>query len=281
MTILTSTAMRSFVSAARLPKAPPQLRGEQPSVTLKNTDAQALVVGSGLIVAAENVPAQTRQDIVSCTLFAQLAASGTVSDPSDVAAWYGEYFKVLGALGWAQNSTQFEELQAGGKHLEAHRSIIKVLSVMLGPTAPAVLLVTETLNALGSMSENSPWITLFNRESTTTRSARFQVATAQVADDGLVEIALVAFDLRSKSTLTQVLFFKFNANTIKLKFSQGRATIYEAALAQTRQDVSERLAAYRAAYVAEVKFPPKPASVATSGVRGRRRSARSSRGVNA
>jgi hypothetical protein len=279
MTILTTNAMKSFVSSAPLPSVRGRARGEQPAIELKDTDAQALVVGSGLIVAAADVPAQTRQDIVNCTLFAQLAASGTVTDPTNVIAWYGEYFKALSTLGWVQSNTQFEEFEAGGKHLETHKSIVKVLTAMLGPAAPAVALVKEALDALGSMNENSPWITLFNRESTTTRSARFQVATAQMSGSGLVEIALVAFDLKSKSKLTQVLFFKFTSSSIDLKFSQGQATIYEAALAQTRGQVAERLAAYRSEYIGEVRFPPKPANVAPAGVRGRGRATRGSGGL--
>nr|WP_298721698.1 hypothetical protein [uncultured Steroidobacter sp.] len=277
MPVLTTDSMRAFVNGARLSKVPTRsrLRGEEaPPIELKDTDAQALVVGSGLIVAAENVPAETRQDIVNCTLFAQLAASGAVTDPAKVNEWYGEYFRALSICGWAQSSTQFEEFKASGKHLETHKSIIKVLTVMLGPAAPAVTLVTEMLNALQSMDENSPWITLFNRESTTTRTSRFQVATAQKNDDGLVEVALVAFDLRSKTNLTQVLFFKFSSNKVSLKFSQGKATIYEAALAQTRQLVKDRLEAYRSEYIREVKFPPKTGTVrSTALVRPRRRAA--------
>lgn len=276
MSILTTNAMKSFVSSAPLPSVRARMRGEAAPIQLKDTDAQALVVGSGLIVAAANVPSQTRQDIVNCTLFAQLAASGTVADPTNVIAWYGEYFKALSTLGWVQSNTQFEAFKAGGKHLETHKSIIKVLTAMLGPAAPAVALVKEALDALGSMNENSPWITLFNRESTTTRSARFQVATAQMSDSGLIEIALVAFELKSRSKLTQVLFFKFTSNSIDLKFSQGQATIYEAALAQTRQQVADRLAAYRSEYIGEVRFPPKPASVVAAGVRGRSRATRGS-----
>lgn len=277
MPVFTTDSMQAFVNNARLTK--PSIRsrirgGEAPPIELKSTDAQALVVGSGLIVAAEEVPAETRQDIVNCTLFAQLAASGTVTDPSKVTEWYGEYFRALSTCGWAQSGNQFEEFKASGKHLEAHKSIIKVLTGMLGPTAAAVTLVTEMLNALQSMDENSPWITLFNRESTAIRTSRFQVATAQKNASGLVEVALVAFDLRSKTNLTQVLFFRFSSNKVSLKFSQGKATIYEAALAQTRQLVKERLEAYRSEYIREVKFPPKPAAVRSAAlVRTRRRAA--------
>jgi len=83
MTIVKPGASRAFVRDAKLPPPPRTraLRAEAapPPPDFKDTDAQALVVGSRLVVAADNVPAQVRADLVNCTLFAQLAASGAVS----------------------------------------------------------------------------------------------------------------------------------------------------------------------------------------------------------
>jgi hypothetical protein len=76
-------------------------------------------------------------------------------------------------------------------------------------------------------------ITLFDHQSTAMKSARFQVATAQRGTDGLLEIALVAFDLKSKVAFTQVLFFKFKKSATDLRYARGSATIYEARLRPT------------------------------------------------
>jgi len=280
MAIVTASTARTFIKAARLPKPLARARAMRgptdAPVELKDTDAQVLVVGSSLVAAADQVPAQTREDLVNCTLFAQLSASGSVADQSDVSAWYGEYFQALSVLGWAQSDRRFEEFQSSGTHLEAHKSIIKVLAALLGPQAAVVTLVTQTLEALQSMDENNPWITLFQRESTTVKSARFQVATAQKTAGGLIEIALVAFDLHSKNTLTQVLFFKFKKNSTSLKYAQGNATIYEAVLAQNRQQIADRLTAYRTSYIAEVKFPPRPGRAVRGKPSIRRRSSKKS-----
>jgi hypothetical protein len=108
------------------------------------------------------------------------------------------------------------------------------------------------------MNENSPWITLFDRQSKTGRSARFQVATAQVDDNGLLQAALVGFELEAKSTLTQVLFFKFSSSSTRLNYAAGKATIYEAALKDQRNAIAQRLADYRAAYVGQITLPPPP-----------------------
>jgi len=266
MTIITPDLSRQFIREARLPAVPRRGRAltDEPPIELKATEAQSLVVGSGLIISAENVPVQTREDLINCTLFAQLAASGAVSSPKNVAKWYDEYFRALSTLGWAQSDTQFQDYIFNSRNAEAHKAIMRVIAVLLGPQAVALVVVKTALDALQSMSENSPWITLFDQHSRTEKFARFQVATAQLDSNGLLQTALVGFQLKAKSTLTQVLFFKFSSSSTTLKYAAGKATIYEAALADQRADIVQRLAAYRRAYVGQVTFPPPPGGGARS-----------------
>jgi hypothetical protein len=260
MTIITPNLSRQFIRQAKLAPAPRRARplAEEPPIELKAAEAQSLVVGSGLIIAAENVPVQTREDLINCTLFAQLAASGAVSSPQEVAEWYDAYFKTLTALGWAQSDTQFQEYKFSSVNAEAHKAVMQVIAALLGPQAVALAVVKTALDALQSMNENSPWITLFDQQSRSEKFARFQVATAQLDSNGLLQTALVGFQLKAKSKLTQVLFFKFSSSATTLKYAAGKATIYEAALADQRVEIAQRLAAYRRAYVGQVKFPPPP-----------------------
>ena len=263
MTIITPNLSRQFIRQAKLPPVPRRARplADEPPIELKAAEAQSLVVGSGLIIAAENVPVQTREDLINCTLFAQLAASGAVSSPQEVAEWYDAYFKTLTALGWAQSDTQFQEYTFSSANAEAHKAVMQVIAVLLGPQAVALAVVKTALDALQSMNENSPWITLFDQQSRSEKFARFQVATAQIDPNGLLQTALVGFQLKAKSKLTQVLFFKFSSSATTLKYAAGKATIYEAALADQRAEIAQRLAAYRRAYVGQVKFPPPPGGV--------------------
>jgi len=272
MTIITPDITRQFIREVRLPAVPRRRRAlaDEPPIELKATEAQSLVVGSGLIIAAENVPVQTREDLINCTLFAQLAASGAVSSPKEVAEWYDAYFRTLTALGWAQSDTQFQDYKFKSMNVETHKAIMQVIAVLLGPQAAALVVVKAALDALQSMNENSPWITLFDQQSRLEKFARFQVATAQLDSNGLLQTALVGFQLKAKSTLTQVLFFKFSKSATTVKYAAGKATIYEAALAAQRAAIAARLADYRSAYIGQVQFPPPPGA----GTRGMRRAAR-------
>jgi hypothetical protein len=273
MTVIAPDLSRAFIEGVKLPDAPPRRAAtrslsDTPPLELKSTEAQSLVVGSGLIAAAENVPQQTREDLVNCTLFAQLAATAAITEPRRISEWYDAYFKTLTAIGWAQSDTQFEDYDFKSKTAEAHKAIIKVLTVLLGPQAAALAVVQTVLEALQSMNEDSPWITLFDRQSKTGKSARFQVATAQIDRGGLLQVALVGFELAVKATLTQVLFVKYSSNSTQLKYAAGKATIYEAALKDQRESLAARLAAYRSAYVAQIPLPAPPAAGVRSVSRG-------------
>ncbi len=268
MPVISPAISRAFIEGVKLPTAPSRVRArgltDAPPIELKTTEAQSMVVGSGLIVAAEKVPVQTREDLINCTLFAQLAASAEVGDPKRISQWYTAYFRTLTALGWAQSDTQFEEYEFDSKNAEAHKAIIKVLTVLLGPQAAALMIVKTVLDALQSMNENAPWITLFDRQSKTGKSARFQVATAELDASGLLQTALVGFELEAKSTVTQVLFFKYASSSTRLKYAAGKATIYESALRDQREAIASRLAAYRTAYVGQVALPPAPGAATRS-----------------
>jgi hypothetical protein len=261
MTDVTAANTLAFVRKARFPGPPPRVLGrarelsDTPPLELKATEAQSLVVGSGLIAAAAGVPVQTREDLINCTLFAQLAASGEVASPARIAQWYEAYFRALTALGWSRSDMQFETYKFESKDAEAHKAVLEVLSTLMGPQATALLVVKAAIGALQSMKENDPWITLFDRKSKVGKSARFQVATAQVDSGGLLAIALCAFNLKAKSTVTQVLFFKHASSSTSLQYVSGKATISEAVLTGSRAAIEERLAAYRTAYIGQVKFP--------------------------
>lgn len=263
--IVTPASSQRFVTKARLPALPPRPRSrsaaalaDTPPLQLKAADAQTLVVGSGLVVAAKKVPVQMREDLINCTLFAQLVATAEVGEASQATAWYTAYFGALSALGWAQSDQRFERYEFKSSGAIAHEAVLPVVSALLGPQASALAVLQAAFDGLKTMEDNAPWLTLFERQSRHEQSAHFQVATAELTPDGLLQVALAAFELQAHTELTQLLFFKFNKARTRLHYASGKATIYEAALATQREALATRLAAYRQAYVGQVKLPALP-----------------------
>jgi hypothetical protein len=161
--------------AATVPSAP---------VELQDKTAQAVVAGAGLILAEEGVTKQVKEDLLTCTLFAQFAASAKVGTAKKAIEWYDAYFEALRNLGWAMSSQDFRQHKESGNTLQVHKAILTVLTTLLGPAATALAVAKAVLSGLEEAGGDHGWLTLFNRESVNASIAKFQVITAQPAKDG-------------------------------------------------------------------------------------------------
>ena len=94
--------------------------------------------------------------------------------------------------------------------------------MLLGPQAAALLVVQTALEALQSMNENSS----VDHSLQSPKQEREVGALSgrhrlQIDPGGLLQVALVGFELVVKATLTQVLFVESASNSTRLK-SLGR-----------------------------------------------------------
>jgi hypothetical protein len=210
---------------------------------------QAVIVGSEITSFVRGVTPEQRLDIINSTLLAQLVAKKRVPDASDVYRWYNEYFEVLSNIGWVIQDRQFATYSEVSEGFEAHQAIVDVAKVLLGSNVAALAVVQSALASLKSMSENSPWITIFDRESKSARTARFQVTVAEQAQEGQFLVSLLAFGLEAQSEITQVLFFKFTANNAELKHLSGKVTIDSGVLAGVREAVTQKVLAFSNDYI--------------------------------
>ncbi len=253
---------RDFVHGAKLP-APIRQRGlAEPAstadVALQAGKAQAAVVGSDLVSFAAGVDPQLRQDLINCSLFAQLCAKAEVGDPNRIFDWYQVYFNALQELGWMVQERGFAVYVESGQDFSAHQAIIKVAESLLMPAAGSVAMVLSTLEALRSMAADSPFLTLFNRESQQTQAARFQISLAEQSADGGLSVALMAFGLEAKTTLTQVLFFKSLASQATLRHCSGRVSINTGLLEALRPDLNEQLKEHARSFIRKLPLISAP-----------------------
>jgi hypothetical protein len=245
---------REFVRTAELPAPPPSDVHITRSADRRGdaVTAHASVVGSDVIAFADLVTPEERQDIANASLLAQLLARKKVAEPrtlSDVRAWYDAYFDVLSTVGFVLQHRDFAEYRKDSQSFEAHHAILDVAAVLLAGSPGALLLVRSTLQALQQMSADSPWITLFNRESQSANTARFQVSLVERAANAQLLLSLIAFGLEAERNVTQVLFFKFRRNEVTLHHHAGKAAINAPLLAAIRGELAGRLVAYADDYI--------------------------------
>jgi hypothetical protein len=254
MDLQSVSKARGFVEVAELPE-PPAINFDIPKAPEPALDAgkdQAAVVGGEVIAFVKGVTVEQRADIVNASLLAQLVAKKKVPDPATlggVTAWYDSYFDALSNIGFAIQDKGFAEYHENSDSFQAHEAILEVAAVLMAGSPAALALVATTLKALQKMDAGSPWITLFNRESHSANTARFQVGLAEAdATDGML-LSLMSFGLEARSNVTQVLFFKFRNNDVTLQHHSGKVTINAPLLAAVRPEIAERLVDFAHDYV--------------------------------
>ena len=256
----TVTQARSYVQQLDIPAAPPEVEGEGPASRAASVDfgfdsakEQATVVGSDVVAFIKGITPEQRADLVNATLLAQLAAKKKVPAPQDLAGvldWYQHYFDVLSNIGFVIQETGFAEYDEGADTFEAHEAILDVARVVLAGAPGALAVVIKTLESLRKMSADSPWITVFHRESRSAKTARFQVTLAEPDENGGLLVRLMAFGVEAEATITQVLFFRFKKNHATLRHHSGKVTINPTVLAGVRDDVAAKIAAHAKSFVA-------------------------------
>jgi hypothetical protein len=255
---MSEQAIRSaleFVRAAALPAPYPALLEGAPKAGFDFDAAreQAAVVGSEVIAFVKGITPEQRSDVVNATLLAQLVAKKNCPEPKslpEVLAWYDRYFDTLSQVGFVVQDKGFAEYTAASDTFEAHEAIIEVAATLLAGSPAALAVVKKTLEALHKMSADSPWITLFHRESQSAETARFQVSLVDGDENAPFLVSTIAFGLQASTKVTQVLFFKFHRNRVRLQHHSGKATVNAQVLAGVREAVAAKLSRFAGDYVA-------------------------------
>lgn len=243
-----------FVAGVELP-VPTALTGTKDIAQGSSTDFldrakdQAAIVGSDVISFVKGVTEERRRAILDSSLLAQLVANKKVGDRTHVYDWYDVYFDVLSSIGWVIQDRGFAEYAESSDGFEAHEAILTIATSLLGAGATTLAVVKATLDGLKSLEKNSPWITLFNRESQQANTARFLVSLAHEDENREFFVSLIAFGLEANAKVTQVLFFKFRSNNAKLRHLSGKMTINTDVLAGVQPQISEKIAAFQDEFI--------------------------------
>jgi hypothetical protein len=221
--------------------------------------AQAQIIGSGVFSFAQGVTPEVREAISDSALLAQLIANKKTSVEQDPLGWFKEYSHVLQNVGWTLQEGSWNDYTAKGTAVEVHEKIIEVLGAALGPSATALTIITSTLNALKAMKSDSPWITLFSHESQKAKIARFQIGLVEKEEKSDVFVSLLVCLIEAKSTVTQVLFFKFKDANASFKANGAKVSINGPDLIFLGPGIRNKVRAYQLDYMSSIlDLPAKP-----------------------
>lgn len=213
---------------------------------------QAQVVGSGVFSFEQGVTAQVREAISDSALLAQLWANKRVSAENDPLGWFTAYSDVLQNVGWTLQESGWVDYTTAGTTAQVHEKILEVASAALAPTVAALAIITASVNALKAMDPNSPWLTIFNRESQKAKIARFQIGLVSTDAQGDVFVSLLACLIEANSNITQVLFFKFKDAKATFRANGAKVSVNKASIAELGDVIRAKTRAYQHDYLSSV-----------------------------
>lgn len=213
---------------------------------------QAQIVGSGVFSFAQGVTTQVREAISDSALLAQLVANKKVSAEQDPIAWFKAYSDVLTNVGWTVQESAWTDFTIQGTAVEVHEKILQVMTVALGPSPAALAIIVATVDALKAMKSDSPWLTLFNRESQKAKIARFQIGLVEREEGNDVFVSLLCCLVQAHDDIVQILFFKFKDAGATFKGSSAKISINRIALSDLGPAIRTKTRAYQLDYVSSV-----------------------------
>ena len=218
----------------------------QPNVIDVNKLPGGLVIGNTLLDVSSVPSAEVRAGISLSMLFANRVAP---HDPGakDVDSWLAAYQTSLGDLGFRLSGTARVNSHFHKLNVDVHKAIIPFLTIAFGGGAIGPIILSA-LDNLQKMKEDSPWITLFDRE-----TRRFSVQEmhfgAAVANGTETEIRYAVARLHVDLGQTQILFFRVTKNTADFESLTTRMSVSNSLMAVMEDDLKTRLSALIKRYI--------------------------------
>lgn len=178
-----------------------------------------LVTGSNLIQFAPEVSQPIKSSVALSLLAAQRVASNdpVVLNPEQ---WVERHNTVLQNLNWHNDGGGTVKSEFKSVNVAVHQAIIPFLTAALGGAVAAGSLIVTALEQLQKIDQDSPWITLFDRQSRRFDVTEYQFSVVEMDPaNKLVRLNIAAARLNADYGRTQVLFFKLTKE--KAQFEQA------------------------------------------------------------
>lgn len=244
---MSNDTRRTYVSNLPVGSAPVLL--EDTSVTAVDIDRlpAGVVTGSNLIQFASDTKAQIRSSVTLCLLAAQRVAStdAAIATPQQ---WIDRHNLVLINLGWEIGGGGHVASQFNNTNVAVNEAIIPFLTAAFGGAVAAGALILTALKQLKEMDKNSPWISLFDRESRHFDVTEYQFSVAQVIGAQVV-LRLASARFNASFGRTQVLFFKVTKETATFESASSNATADSDLLTELNDGLKTKLAVFAKSYI--------------------------------
>jgi hypothetical protein len=229
---LADIGIGGLESLNEAPSAPPQLD--------LSTLPDVVVSGTTLIDFSAAKDVVVRSSVSLAMLFASRVATKAmqpgIDDEDD---WLARYAQALAEIGFRVSGMSVVHSEIKKKNVAVHKAIIPFLTLAFGGAAVGPVIISVLKN-LQEMDADSPWITLFDKQ-----SRRFDVsemhfaAVSETATETSIRYAVAR--LHVETGQTRILFFKFSKTGAKFDSTSTTMTADIGLLAMIEPKLRERL----------------------------------------
>jgi hypothetical protein len=249
MPAIQSEALHNYI--ANLPVGAPLLSITEDTAAVNTVDIDNLpngiVTGSNLI----QFPTDASPELKSSVALSLLAAQRVASNDSVVlspAQWLDRHNTVLQNLNWRNEGGGVTKSQFDSIDLAVHQAIIPFLTAAFAGALGAGALILTALKQLREMDKDSPWITLFDRQSRRFDVTEYQFSVVQVIGD-TVHLKLAAARLNASFGKTQVLFFKLKHQNAEFEQANQSFSSEAILLTEMNADLKVKLMALTKSFI--------------------------------
>jgi hypothetical protein len=151
-------------------------------------------------------------------------------------------------LNWLNEGGGFVNSQFRSINVAVHEAIIPFLAAALGPAAAAGALILTAIKQLKEMDQNSPWITLFDRQSRRFNITEYQFSAVEVNNNN-VQVRLAAARFDASYGATQVLFFKIKQEHAAFQSASGTYSTQADLLTEMNATLKAKLAGFTTSFI--------------------------------
>jgi len=197
------------------------------------------VNGNAVATFVEGIKGQHLFDVLNSTLLAQLASNMKFDRESQPVEWTKYYVRVLENIAWVVPEFSFFNLRSRETRFSMDSAILKVIRAIM--TQRQVDIVEASFEALQGLNANDRRVTIFRRNSVENNAGNFAVDSAGESAAGLVSMKLCAFDFTTDESVTDVLWWRFNSGSTRLRATRTTVVLNDQVYDRLRQPILDKL----------------------------------------
>lgn len=207
-------------------------------------EEHGVVIGDSVLSMEPKMSPEAVDSVQYSTFYAQMIANQAYDKETHVVEWYKKYTEVMTFMGWNMTSFNFKEQTSNNASVDVDQIALKMLAAAAGPGAAGAVLMASIKAGLEGLQESKKAVSLFNKESASSKNGSFQLMPAGERSNGSPLVLLNSMYCSTKVNKGKILFVSWNKSEMRLWGNAQRMEQLPSIYKRIRSKVEDELADY-------------------------------------